>query len=102
MSLKTVELQVAIPRVQDAARIQEQMHQRPYQDQQHISAQLKTEQQLERKKTTSSEQTEKGMIRDRDSRGDGQDSSQKERKKKTGNLKQANHPYKGHHLDISL
>lgn len=109
MSLKSVELQIALPRVQDAARIQEYNHQRPQHDQQLASEQMKTQQELERKRTASANETEKTLIRERQGGNKRRGTltehpqaghSKKDKKDKDG--QEYLHPYKGHHIDISL
>ncbi len=105
MSLKSVELQVAIPRTQEAARVQEQLHQRPQHDQQQVSGQLQKQYETERKRPQSLQESDQRIIRE-DEHSSGKHSSQQQnsrQKNQTQKQKEsAIHPYKGHHIDISL
>lgn len=104
MSLKSVELQVAIPRTQEATRVQEQLHQRPQQDQQQVAGQLQKQSETERKRPQSMQESEQRVIRD-DEHSNGKQSSEQQsghKKKQHKQKESCIHPYKGHHIDITL
>lgn len=86
MSLKNVELQVALPRTPDIGKWQEQLNQKPVLDQWGGVVQTKKQMDVERKKVTKSGNVEKGSVREKESD-----------KRESGS-----HPYKGRFVDISL
>jgi hypothetical protein len=104
MSLKSVEMQIALPRTVEAGKIQEQLQQRG-QNMNDIAAQQKLKED-ENKRKTVNKQEQKGNVqlsqKNRDNQHDlnGQqededDKEEKQRKKKDY------HPYKGKVIDFS-
>ncbi|MCL6459913.1 MAG: hypothetical protein K6T85_18110, partial [Gorillibacterium sp.] len=106
MSLKSVDMQIAVHKNTDAAHFQKQLQDKPGADQAVLaSGQLKNEI-IKRRRSEGTTKTEQGNI----------DSSPDENKKKgtalsehktsthleKDVLKAAEHPYKGHRLDLSL
>lgn len=104
MSLKAVELQITIPRSQDAGRIQEQLQQRPQNDQTHLINEQKKEINKQLQKTKESEKTEKEKIKDQQNKHskDQQNKQNDDKVEDKAKKKQLKHPYKGHSVDISL
>jgi len=104
MSLKGVELQIAIPKTVDAGKMAEQHHQNVVQQQFHANEALKRE--IEKKQLTVND-TEKIFEvseRDKEKEGSGKESdhSQKEKgRKKHQEHLEAKHPYKGNFIDFS-
>lgn len=101
MSLKAIEMQVALPRTQDAGRVQEQLNQRNVVEQHQIQQEQKQKAELERKKSTKMEGSISRMIQDEEASSQSRDQSSKKRKEKKKE-EVSPHPYKGKHIDISL
>ncbi|MFC5558086.1 RNA polymerase subunit sigma [Ureibacillus thermophilus] len=102
MSLKGVELQIAIPKTVDAGKMAEQHQQNVVQQQFHANEALKRD--IEKKQLTVND-TEKisGVSeRDKEKEGSGKESNhnQKGRKKHQEQV-EAKHPYKGNFIDFS-
>lgn len=101
--LKSIELQVAIPRTQTAGKLQEQMQQRGTVAQDQLSQQQITEQIRERTVVTETEKLiQKRLNNDDDSKKEKEAYDEKERKKKRKKKESVEklHPYKGKHIDI--
>ena len=64
MSLKSVEMQIAVPRTQEAGRVQNEFQQRPMQDQALLADQLKKEDADDKKRSTSVDESANTAIRD--------------------------------------
>lgn len=106
MSLKSIDLQLSMSRTMEAGNIKSQMAQKPVSDQAATAMQTMRQQELERSKSTQTEKSSEGKIRDNENRdgsgeqeggprdgGDGQEPKQPPR---------ATHPYKGKFIDLSL
>lgn len=103
MSLRAVELQITIPRTQDAGRIQEQLQQRPQIDQTHLMNEQKKELDKQLQKTKQSEKTEKENIKNQEKKhSKNQQNQQNAKKGAEKKKKEVKHPFKGHSVDISL
>ncbi|MDF2039739.1 hypothetical protein P2R12_22625 [Cytobacillus oceanisediminis] len=102
MSLKSIELQIALPRTFDAGKIQDQLQQRG----QTISglAAESTLENAEKQRTTVIKHEQKQNVNlgndDRESQKEAGGHDRKENQKKDSNDKQ-NHPYKGKVIDYS-
>lgn len=106
MSLKGVEMQVALPRTSDATHAQHHLNQKPAYDQAAAAAQqMKL---AERQRTSSSEVSSSEFLNVReDGRGGSGGGGGQGRKNKSASQDAAagsdmRHPYKGKHIDISL
>ncbi|MBO8162482.1 MAG: hypothetical protein H0Z34_02040 [Brevibacillus sp.] len=108
MSLKAVELQVALPRTQEVTRIQDQQQQRSMHEQQELIAARKELDELARNRPTDVSEAAQGQIRekqDRNKRRDAvakrkrTDSEQADKKREQQLLSD---PVRGRHIDISL
>lgn len=103
MSLKPVELQIALPRTTDAGKVQNELQHRPMLDQQQLAGQnVKHSAELAQRPTEVDESAE-SLLENDGGRGKGrgnQSSGQGERKKEA--VHDAEHPYKGHRIDLSL
>lgn len=108
MSLKAVELQVALPRTQEIGRMQEQLQYRhAHENQQAIDRRNETDQAM-RQRPTNINETDKGQIKEK------QDSQKKREQKQEAQKKQVQKqedqdqgyqmrdPIRGRHVDISL
>lgn len=104
MSLKPVELQIALPRTTEAGKIQNESQQRPAIDQQQLAGQnVKQTQELAQRSAEVDESSE-SALRDGGGKGNhhsgGKSSSDKDSKAST--TRDAEHPYKGQRIDLSL
>jgi hypothetical protein len=104
MGLKSIEMQVALPRTQELGRMQEQFNQRAVIDQHLKSEEEKKRAEEERKKTKEAQQKEKGLIASDEESRSSQQGETKKSKKKTleSKQKQATHPFVGNNIDIRL
>lgn len=103
MSLKGVELQIAIPKTFEAGKIADQAHQQVLANQAHANEALKKD--IERKQTAVNitERTDE-ITDDNESEGQytNQDNNPKKKKNNAQNeLKKAYHPFKGNFVDFS-
>lgn len=102
MSLKGVELQIAIPKTFDAGKMADQRHQAVIQQQMHATEEAKRE--FEKNRTVVIETDNLGEIRDDDER---QTPDQQEHENRKNNKEQATekvkaqHPFKGNFFDFS-
>lgn len=106
MSLKAIELQVALPRTQTAGKIQDQLQQRGQVVQNHLSAQQEKTDEQKRKQVSEMEQTVKKRLNNDDETKENHQGSTQSRAKsnKTDETKEENyaqHPYKGNYVDYS-
>ena len=102
MSLKGVELQIAIPKTFDAGKMADQHHQKTIDQQLHANEALKRE--IERKQlavNTSEGMDAIGEEDQNDASNNGQTSSKKNKKKKQQQEQDAHHPFKGNLFDFS-
>ena len=101
MSLKGVELQIAIPKTFDAGKIADQHQQNTINQQYHANEQLKRE--IERKQLSVNESEGLDDIGDEDEKRSGSEHSpHRQKKKNKQQLEQkAQHPFKGNLIDFS-
>ena len=102
MSLKGVELQIAIPKTFDAGKIADQHQQNTINQQYHANEHLKLE--IERKKLSVNESEEMDSIsEDEDERRAASEHSHNQQKKKNKQQleQKAQHPFKGNFFDFS-
>jgi hypothetical protein len=97
MSLKLVELQIALPRTQEAGKIQEQTNQQSQNLQKHLSAERKQQQEILRHQVPKNEQKAEPNLAKRQSTQ--QQIQRKDKGRKNSPNKQL-HPYKGYMIDI--
>lgn len=99
MSLKSVEMQVALPRTHDAGKIQEQLQQRG--QLQNDMAAISAEKEERMKKSGILRQEQKDIARFHHNQGGKEENQQKkDDKEKQQQQDKENHPYKGTKLDI--
>jgi hypothetical protein len=102
MSLKPVELQIALPRTHDAAKVQNNQQQRPVLDQQHLAGQnVKHSQEISMRSNEVDESSEPALRDGGNGKHSGSHADQREPRKQE-NTHDAEHPYKGHRIDFSL
>lgn len=104
MTLRSVELQVALPRVTEAGNVQNQLSQKPMYDQnalQQQQAQL-SEQQL--KRPNELDETSTLLVGEEEQREKGSGQQQRKHKRPAAEQRQerSKHPYKGQHIDLIL
>lgn len=103
MSLKSIEMQVALPRTHEAGKLQEQLQQRGQLHNDLAMNRLQKEE--EKKKTTVIKQEQKDQVLFQN-KGDGhshhhQKHNEKKRSSKEKKLKMERHPYKGTVIDFN-
>ncbi|MCD8501536.1 MAG: hypothetical protein LRY71_07520 [Bacillaceae bacterium] len=106
MSLKAIEMQVALPRTQTAGKIQDQLQQRGQVSQGHLATQQEKADELKRTKITDAEKTQNKRLNNDDVSSGKQHSFTRDTPKKNDkdNKQQeifAKHPYKGNYVDFS-
>lgn len=103
MSLKFTELQVAIPRTGSAGHLQNELSQKPIQDQAMLAAATMKQMEEKRKKSNGIDETSEHLKANQDGRKGNQGINNFSRNKETENdSEHIEHPYKGHHIDLSL
>ncbi|AIQ53304.1 hypothetical protein [Paenibacillus sp. FSL R7-0331] len=103
MSLRPVELQIALPRTTDAGKVQNELLHRPMLDQQQLAVQNVKHSAELAQRTGEIDESSEAKLRNDGERGNDQDnhpSGQGQRKSEAPN--DAEHPYKGRRLDLSL
>lgn len=107
MSFKPLDLQMSVPRTQDVSIIKSQAAQKPVVDQNSLAQQAMSETEKMRTESSKLEKSAKALIKDQ-GRERNKQQEQLAEQEGTVDAKQAApapesiHPYKGHHLDISL
>lgn len=102
MSFKSIELQVAIPRSQDAGKMQEQMMRQGQQFQETLTQKQLREELINRGKVNEYEDVEKRTISDEDERNrQEQEEKQQQNKNKDEKEDLIDHPYLGTKIDFS-
>lgn len=100
MSLKAIEMQIALPRTQDAGKIQEQLQQRGQLQNDFATENVKKED--DKKKTTVLKQEQKDITRfHKEGQQKEHSQSQGDRKEKQSQQIKEAHPYKGTKVDYS-
>jgi hypothetical protein len=104
MSLKSIEMQIAIPRTNDATNVQNQLHQKPMHDQAALADHSVKRTEAERQKSGEVEEPAFLNVKGDGSNGGGGQSRSGKRNKQAPKNKASSqaHPYKGKHIDISL
>lgn len=99
MSLKGVELQIAIPKTFDAGKVADQHQQNTINQQLHANEALKRE--IERKQFTVLESDGLDGISEEEQRKQEQEQQQQNKKKQESKKEKAKHPFKGNFFDFS-
>jgi len=104
MSLKSIEMQVALPRTMDAGKIQEQLQQRG--QNMNDFATIRNQKENEQKRTSVVKQEQKSHVKlsqdNRDGKSDTEEREKSQGKKsKVLNEEKEKHPYKGNVIDFS-
>lgn len=104
MSLKSIEMQIAIPRTNEATNVQNHMQHKPGFDQSALAGQSAKQTVNERHRSSEIEETSYLNVRDESSSSQrGRSGTGRQKKPSAGKTKEKSfHPYKGKHIDISL
>ncbi|MDR9854568.1 MULTISPECIES: hypothetical protein [Paenibacillus] len=102
--MKPVEMQIAIPRTTEASKIQNDIHHRTSQEQQFLAGQQLKESRELRQRSTGVDETANAAVRDEGKQQSSpkKGSSRQPSKQEPGEHQDAEHPYKGRRLDVSL
>jgi hypothetical protein len=109
MTLRAIELQIALPRTTEAGHLQNQLSQKPVVDQSMLAQENLKQAEQQQKRTGEIDQTATMLIKEEDAR------REQERKRRQGNrnaqgqqpssetsAKLPDHPYKGRFIDLTL
>lgn len=106
MSLKAIEMQIAIPRTGDAGIHQNQLLQKPVADQASLAASILKQTEEKRKKSNKVDESSDSLKTDREDRNKGNHNKSQQINNKQqnndGTTVMVEHPYKGQHIDLSL
>jgi len=98
MSLKNIEMQIALPRTHDAGKIQEQLNQRNQINHDQLAHSIQKEVDLKRSQVQENQESEKLQLkRDQSEQHHNQKKKKKEEQKQEEN---PDHPYKGKTIDF--
>lgn len=97
MSWKAVEMQIALPRTQEAGRIQQQLQQQPQTEQQQLTEQING--QDKQKRTQVQKQADSERVKQNDVSSE-QMIFGEDRNESANEIIQLPHPYLGHTIDI--
>ena len=103
--MKSVELQIAVPRTHEAGKVQNEMQQRSSQEQSFLTNQQIKESRMMQQRSNGVDESENSIIRDGGKQQQSpphNDHSQSDKQELQSEQHPAEHPYKGHHIDLSL
>lgn len=101
MSLKSIDLQVALPRTQDAGQLQEQMSKQHQRFQESLVHQQIKQDLLKRRQVNQYERTEGLKVSDEEEPSSKNPHQDEEEENKEKESKQIKHPYLGQKIDYS-
>ncbi|AHV97841.1 hypothetical protein [Paenibacillus sabinae] len=101
MSLKPVELQIALPRTTEAGKLQQELQHRPAQQQQELAGQNIKDTREQAQRSAEVDETSESAVRE-DGRRGGSSGSGLSQERKNSQERKAEHPFKGHRLDVTL
>src|SRR5699024_441717 len=99
MGLKSIEMQVAIPRSQDAGKMQEHMERQGQQVQQTLTEEELKAEAAKRNKVNEYENVQ--ISNDKEEKEEEQEKREMKAKKKKKNKESIDHPYLGNQIDFS-
>ncbi|MCL6603063.1 MAG: hypothetical protein K6T94_09335 [Paenibacillus sp.] len=103
MSLKPVELQIAVPRATEAGKIQNDLQHRPSLNQQQLAGQIVKNSHEQTQRSSGVDETSETLVGDDGHHGhDSGGNSSSGKKGESSKYRDAEHPYKGHSIDLSL
>ncbi|PAV30026.1 hypothetical protein CIL05_09115 [Virgibacillus profundi] len=100
MGWKSIEMQVALPRTQDAGKLQDQMQKQSQQFQGSLAQSQLKQEELKRKRINESDHINDGVKIKKERDNDSNDNDQEQEKSQQLN-KKTNHPYLGSRLDLN-
>ncbi|MDU4698677.1 MULTISPECIES: hypothetical protein [Paenibacillus] len=104
--MKSVEMQIAVPRTSEAGRVQHDQQHRPILDQNLLSAQALKDSEIERRRSAGVDESAQNTTVRRDGNGSfaqGQEQGHSgDHPDEQAQEHKAEHPYKGRHIDLSL
>lgn len=100
MSLKLIELQVAIPRTQDMGRFQEQVNQRAQLQQDLLGNAAIQEEEKKRRQVTKNNEVDKSLMRNKNTLGKNLQTKDSTNSEMNEEGLQEQHPYKGNFIDF--
>ncbi|WP_018750942.1 hypothetical protein [Paenibacillus sanguinis] len=105
MNMKSVEMQIAVPRTGDAGRVQQDQQHRPILDQSMLSGQTVKNSELERQRSAGVDESAHNLNVRREGNGSGAqehgEASPGDNDEEGEREHMAEHPYKGKHIDLS-
>ncbi len=101
MSLKAIEMQIALPRMQDARKLQEQLQQRGQQQNDVAANTFAKEVEKNRISVNKHEQKEQVRLKDHQREKNDNQQGKRNRKNKESQPVKEVHPYKGNFFDFS-
>lgn len=103
LSLKSVEMQIAVPRTNEAGKMHNETQQRPMNDQTLLAGELTKNSRAEAQRSTEVSETAETAVRDDGSRqSSGQQHGRGAAESSETVEQPAEHPYKGKNFDVSL
>ncbi|EGG33090.1 hypothetical protein [Paenibacillus sp. HGF5] len=103
MSLKSVEMQIAVPRTNEAGKVHNEFQQRPQNEQMLLAGEQTKNSRAEAQRSTEVSETAETAVRDDGSRQSSGQQQGRGSAEAGETLEQpAEHPYKGKNFDISL
>lgn len=107
MNMKSVELQIAVPRTSEAGRVQHDQQHRPLIDQSLLSVQTVKDSEVERRRSAGVDESAHNTTVRREGNGSFTQEQQGQHHPGDKPAEQeqehlAEHPYKGRHIDLSL
>lgn len=103
MSLKSVEMQIAVPRTNEAGKVHNEFQQRPQNEQMLLAGEQTKNSRAEAQRSTEVSETAETAVRDDGSRQSSGQQQGRGAAEAGETLEQpAEHPYKGKNFDVSL
>lgn len=94
-------MQVALPRTQDAAKLQEQMQQRGHQLNEQALERMRQEDIKKRKTVTENQQKDEAKLHNDEEQSNAREEQQRKKRKPNQTKPKKRHPYKGNRIDFS-
>lgn len=95
-------MQIAVPRVTEASKIQHEHHQRPAQDQALLGGEQIRQSRHDAQRSTGIDESAEAAVRDGGGESPKEQSGESRGQKEQPHEQPAEHPYKGRNFDISL
>jgi len=103
LSLKSVEMQIAVPRTNEAGKVHNEFQQRPQNEQMLLAGEQTKNSRVEAQRSTEVSETAETAVRDDGSRQSSGQQQGRGSAESGETLEQpAEHPYKGKNFDVSL